>query len=45
MSTDDYMVFYGYEDRIIGVVGPEGKGKEMCYYNEALRLDLMPTVG
>ena len=44
MEREDYVVFYGKDDRVVGVVASQQSAQDMCYYNEAIRLDLMPTM-
>jgi hypothetical protein len=38
------VIFYGNEDRIVGILSTEKRKKELCIYNEAMKLGIMPSL-
>ena len=44
MGGADFLVWYGLNDKIVGVVGGEKRNKDLCVINEGIRLNMLPQL-
>ena len=44
IETNDFICYYGFMDRIVGVIGTYNRNKDLMTLHEGMRLNLLPSV-